>query len=44
MFDKLEALVIRYEEVMGLLQEPDVANDTNRFKSLMKTRFLNPHI
>ena len=36
MFDKLEALVIRYEEVMGLLQEPDVANDTNRFKSLMK--------
>ena len=36
MFDKLEALVIRYEEVMGLLQEPDVANDTKRFKSLMK--------
>ncbi len=36
MFDKLEDLVIRYEEVMSLLSEPDVANDNNRFKSLMK--------
>ncbi len=36
MFDKLEDLVTRYEEVMSLLSEPDVANDNNRFKSLMK--------
>ena len=36
MFDKLEDLVIRYEEVMSLLSEPDVANDNNRFKALMK--------
>lgn len=27
MFDRLEDLVIRYQEVMGELQEPDVAND-----------------
>ena len=27
MFDKLEDLLIRYEEIMGELQEPDVAND-----------------
>ena len=26
MFDRLEDLVIRYQEVMGELQEPDVAN------------------
>lgn len=36
MFDKLEDLLIRYEEVMGELQEPDVANDTSRFRKLMK--------
>lgn len=36
MFDRLEDLLIRYEEVMGELQEPDVANDTERFKRLMK--------
>ena len=36
MFDKLEDLVTRYEEVMSLLSEPDVANDNNRFKALMK--------
>lgn len=36
MFDRLEDLLIRYEEVMGELQEPDVANDTERFKKLMK--------
>lgn len=26
MFDRLDDLLIRYEEVMGELQEPDVAN------------------
>ncbi len=36
MFDRLEDLLIRYEEVMGELQEPDVANDTERFRKLMK--------
>ncbi len=36
MFDRLEDLLIRYEEVMGELQEPDVANDTKRFRKLMK--------
>lgn len=36
MFDKLEDLLLRYEEVMNQLSEPDVANDTNRFRKLMK--------
>ena len=36
MFDRLEDLLIRYEEVMGELQEPDVANDAERFRRLMK--------
>ncbi|KAI4448543.1 Peptide chain release factor 1 [Eubacterium plexicaudatum ASF492] len=36
MFDRLEDLLLRYEEVMNQLSEPDVANDTNRFRSLMK--------
>ena len=36
MFDKLDDLVLRYEEVMNLLSEPDVANDNRRFRDLMK--------
>lgn len=36
MFDRLEDLLIRYEELMGELQEPDVANDQVRFRKLMK--------
>lgn len=36
MFDKLEDLLIRYEEVMGELQEPDAASDPERFRRLMK--------
>ena len=36
MFDKLEDLLIRYEEVMGELSEPDVAGDVSRFQKLMK--------
>ena len=36
MFDRLEDLVLRYEEVMNLLSEPDVANDNARFRALMK--------
>jgi len=35
-FDRLEDLVVRYEEIMGELQEPDVVNDQNRFRKLMK--------
>ena len=40
MFDRLEDLVIRYQEVMGELQEPDVANDPERFRKLMKSRVI----
>ena len=36
MFDKLEDLLIRFEEIMGELSEPGVANDQNRFRTLMK--------
>ncbi|MBQ4068661.1 MAG: peptide chain release factor 1 [Lachnospiraceae bacterium] len=36
MFDKLEDLLFRYEQLMQELSEPDVANDTNRFRKLMK--------
>jgi peptide chain release factor 1 len=36
MFDKLEDLLIRYEEVMGELQEPGVADSPERLRKLMK--------
>ena len=36
MFDKLEDLLIRLEEILSELQEPDVANDATRFRNLMK--------
>ena len=36
MFDKLEDLRIRLDEILNELQEPDVANDQNRFSKLMK--------
>lgn len=36
MFDKLEDLLVRLEEILSELQEPDVANDQNRFRKLMK--------
>ena len=36
MFDKLEDLLIRLEEILSELQEPDVANDQARFRKLMK--------
>ena len=36
MFDKLEDLRIRLDEILNELQEPDVANDQNRFRKLMK--------
>ena len=36
MFDKLDDLLRRYEEIVNELHEPDVVNDQNRFRSLMK--------
>ena len=36
MFDRLEDLLVRLEEILSELQEPDVANDQNRFRKLMK--------
>ncbi len=36
MFDKLEDLLLHYEEIMNMLSEPDVANDSRRFQKLMK--------
>ena len=36
MFDRLEDLVKRLEEVMSELSEPDVVNDQERFRALMK--------
>ena len=36
MFDKLEDLRIRLDEILNELQEQDVANDQNRFRKIMK--------
>ena len=36
MFDKLDDLLRRHEEIVNELHEPDVVNDQNRFRSLMK--------
>ena len=36
MFDKLEDLLIRFEEVLNELNEPTVANNQARFQKLMK--------
>ncbi len=36
MFDKLEDLLIRFEELMSELSEPGVANNPERFRRLMK--------
>lgn len=36
MFDKLEDLLIRFEEIVGELNEPTVVNDQSRFQKLMK--------
>lgn len=34
--DRLENIVRHYEELLGLLQEPDVSQDAARFKALLK--------
>ena len=36
MFDKLEDLLIRFEEIMGELNEPNVTDNQKRFRALMK--------
>ncbi len=36
MFDRLEDAVLRFEELLSLLSEPDVASDSRRFQALMK--------
>jgi len=36
MFDKLENLLIRFEELMGELSSPGVTDDPKRFRNLMK--------
>ena len=36
MFDKLEDLLRRFEEIQNELSEPTVVSDQNRFRKLMK--------
>lgn len=36
MFDKLEDLLVRFEEILSELNEPTVTNDQSRFQKLMK--------
>ncbi len=36
MFDKLEDLLIRFQEILSELSEPGVSDDQNRFRKLMK--------
>ena len=36
MFDKLEELVAKLEDIMKQLSDPNVVNDQERFKKLMK--------
>lgn len=36
MFERLEDLLIRFEEILGELHEPTVTNNQERFRSLMK--------
>lgn len=36
MFDNLEDILVHYEELMMELGSPDIANDQNRFRKLMK--------
>ena len=36
MFDRLDDILIRYQQIMEELNDPDVVNDQNRFRKLMK--------
>ena len=39
MFDKLDDILMRLEEVLNQLNEPGVANDPAKFQKLMKNAF-----
>ena len=41
MFDKLDDILMKYEELQAELSSPDAANDQNRFKKLMKEQAKN---
>ena len=36
MFDKLDDILIRYQQVMEELNDPDVVTDQSRFRKLMQ--------
>ena len=36
MFDKLEDLVVRFNEILEELNDPTVVNDQDKFRKLMK--------
>ena len=40
MFDRLDDMLIHYEEIMQELNEPGVAEDQTRFRKLMTRHFL----
>ena len=42
MFDKLEELVGRLEEINMMLTEPDIINDQNKYRELMREQ-MNLH-
>ena len=41
MFDKLDDLLLRYEDIMNELNEPNVVSDQERFRKLMKEQSFN---
>ena len=36
MFDRLDDILVRYQQVLEELNDPDVVNDQSRFRKLMK--------
>ena len=36
MFDRLDDILIRYQQIMEELNDPDVVNDQKHFRKLMK--------
>ena len=41
MFDKLEGILQRYEEIMEQLNDPNVVNDQNNYRKIMKEQSEN---
>ena len=37
MFDRLDDILIRYQQIMEELNDPDVVNDQKHFRKLMKS-------